>query len=434
GIHRDTLYAWMKEFNVNFSSITKETLSSLSPKDDTKKPVYLIGEALIGEGNEVAHIDLLIGDKDGPVGDAFASGITNLSVGHTPLLAVIRPNLPPKPHTLIIPKVTVKNLEQAGKIFGPAQAAVAKAIADSVEEGVVPKEKTEDWVIVCSVFIHPKADDYRKLYHYNYGATKLALRRALTNYPSLEKINYDKDRARHPIMGFRVPRLWRPPYLQIALDNPSLEGANRVIRALPESDRIILEVGTPLLKKHGVKVIQELREIAKDVFIIADLKTLDVGKVEVDLAFEETADAVVVAGVAANETLNGFIYEAKKLGIYGVVDMMNIQEPVGKLRTLKQLPDVVILHRGIDAESGRALGLEHVKEIKRSFPGKKLLVAVAGGIIPETAREALQEGADIIIVGRYVTQSKDPKRAVREFLELTRVMREDVDLYRVHVE
>ena len=114
--------------------------------------------------------------------------------------------------------------------------------------------------------------------------------------------------------------------------------------------------------------------------------------------------------------------------------MMNIQEPVGKLRTLKQLPDVVILHRGIDAESGRALGLEHVKEIKRSFPGKKLLVAVAGGIIPETAREALQEGADIIIVGRYVTQSKDPKRAVREFLELTRVMREDVDLYRVHVE
>ena len=300
GIHRDTLYAWMKEFNVNFSSITKETLSSLSPKDDAKKPVYLIGEALIGEGNEVAHIDLLIGDKDGPVGDAFASGITNLSVGHTPLLAVIRPNLPPKPHTLIIPKVTVKNLEQAGKIFGPAQAAVAKAIADSVEEGVVPKEKTEDWVIICSVFIHPKADDYRKLYHYNYGATKLALRRALTNYPSLEKINYDKDRARHPIMGFRVPRLWRPPYLQIALDNPSLEGAKRVIRSLPESDRIILEVGTPLLKKHGVKVIRELREIAKDVFIIADLKTLDVGKVEVDLAFEETADSVVVAGVAAN--------------------------------------------------------------------------------------------------------------------------------------
>jgi bifunctional enzyme Fae/Hps len=432
-IHRDTLYAWMKEFNVKFSAVTDETLP-LRTEDDGGKPVYLIGEALLGEGNEVAHVDLLIGDKAGPVGDAFASGISNLSVGHTPLLAVIRPNLPPKPHTLIIPKVTVKNLEQAGKIFGPAQAAVAKAVADSVEEGVVPTEKIDDWVIVCSVFIHPKADDYRKIYHYNYGATKLALRRALTNYPSLEKISYDKDRARHPIMGFRVPRLWRPPYLQIALDNPSLEGAKRVIKALPESDRIILEVGTPLLKKYGVKVIRELREVVKDVFIIADLKTLDVGKVEVDLAFEETADAVVAAGVAANETLNGFIYEAKKLGIYGVVDMMNIQHPVEKLKSLKDLPDVVILHRGIDAESGKSLGLEHVKKIKHGFPDRKLLVAVAGGIIPETASIALKEGADIIIVGRYVTQSKDPKRAVREFLELTRIMREDVDLYRVHVE
>ncbi|HIJ08768.1 TPA: formaldehyde-activating enzyme, partial [Candidatus Bathyarchaeota archaeon] len=84
---------------------------------------YLIGEALLGEGNELAHVDLLIGDKDGPVGKAFAQGLTNLSAGHTPLLAVIRPNLPPKPYTLLVPKVTVKNMEDAGKIFGPAQAA-----------------------------------------------------------------------------------------------------------------------------------------------------------------------------------------------------------------------------------------------------------------------------------------------------------------------
>ncbi len=67
-------------------------------------PVYLIGESLVGEGNEVAHVDLMIGDKQGPVGQAFATGLTSLSAGHTPLLAVIRPNLPPKPHTLIVPK------------------------------------------------------------------------------------------------------------------------------------------------------------------------------------------------------------------------------------------------------------------------------------------------------------------------------------------
>ncbi|UCE97020.1 MAG: bifunctional 5,6,7,8-tetrahydromethanopterin hydro-lyase/3-hexulose-6-phosphate synthase [Candidatus Bathyarchaeota archaeon] len=400
----------------------------------TDKPVYLIGEALVGEGDEVAHIDLLIGDKDGPVGEAFASGMSNLSVGHTPLLAVIRPNLPPKPHTLLIPKVTVKNLEQAGRIFGPAQAAVAKAVADSVEDGVVPEAKIEDWVIVCSVFIHPNAKDYRKIYHYNYGATRLALKRALAEYPSLAKIIYDKDRAKHPIMGFKVPRLWRPPYLQIALDVPSLGRTKAIIQELPDSDRIILEVGTPLLKKYGVRVIRDLREVAKDVFIIADLKTLDVGKVEVDLAFEETADAVVAAGVAAKETLDGFIYEAKKLGIYAVIDMMNVENPIKKLKTLKELPNIIILHRGIDAETGRKHGLERITELKQAFENQRFLVAVAGGIIPEIARDALSNGADILVVGRYITQSKDIRRASREFLELTRIMREDVDLYRVHVE
>lgn len=432
-IHRDTLYEWMKEFDVKFNQVYKEVVMAMKSVK-AEKSVYLIGEALVGEGDEVAHIDLLIGDKDGPVGEAFASGMSNLSAGHTPLLAVIRPNLPPKPHTLLIPKVTVKNLEQAGKIFGPAQAAVAKAVADSVEDGVVPKDKIEDWVIVCSAFIHPNAKDYRKIYHYNYGATRLALKRALAKYPSLDKIIYDKDRAKHPIMGFKVPRLWRPPYLQVALDIPSIGQTKNIIQELPESDRIILEVGTPLLKKYGVKVIRDLREIARDVFIIADLKTLDVGKVEVDLAFEETADAVVAAGVAAKETLDGFTYEAKKLGIYAVIDMMNVEDPVKKLQTLKEMPNIVILHRGIDMETGRTLGLERVKELKQAFADQKFLVAVAGGIVPETAREALTKGADILIVGRYITQSKDVKRSTREFLELTRMMREDIDLYRVHIE
>jgi len=368
------------------------------------------------------------------VGEAFANGLSSLSAGHTPLLAVIRPNLPPKPHTLLVPKVTVKNLEQAGKIFGPAQAAVAKAVADAVEEGVVPKDKVDDWVVVCSVFVHPEAKDYRRIYQYNYGATKLALKRALANYPSLEKIIYDKDRAKHPIMGFKVPRLWRPPYLQVALDIPSLERTKEIVNQIPESDRIILEVGTPLLKRYGVKVIRDLREIARDVFIIADLKTLDVGKVEVDLAFEETADAVVASGLAANEVLDGFIYEAKRLGIYAVVDMMEVAEPVQKLRSLRQLPDIVILHRAIDVEKAGTHRLELIGELRKTFAHERFLIAIAGGITPETGLEALKKGADIVIAGRYITQSKDVKRAVRDFLECTPEMREDIDLYRVHVE
>jgi len=433
-IHRDTLYSWLKEFNVDFKEIVEQMPTNNDDKKENSGPVYLIGESLVGEGNEVAHIDLMIGDKNGPIGQAFANGMATLSAGHTPLLAVIRPNLPPKPHTLIVPKVTVKNMEDTGKIFGPAQAAVAKAIADSAEEGVIPVDKLEDWVIICSVFIHPKATDYRKIYQYNYGATKMALKRALTKYPTLEKIIYDKDRAKHPIMGFKVPRLWRPPYLQIALDAPSLEGAKKVIEQLPGSDRIIIEVGTPLIKRYGTRIISELRAVAKDKFIIADLKTLDVGKVEADIAYEDTADAVVAAGLAPPETVDATVQEAKRLGIYAVVDMLNVEDVLGKLKSLKEFPDIVILHRGIDQESGRTCGLERIQMIRKAFPNKKLLIAVAGGIVPETAKEALEQGADILIVGRYVTQSRDVERSVRDFLELTPSMREDIDLYRVHTE
>ena len=102
-IHRDTLYSWLKEFNVDFKEIADRmpTMTADDAEDDSG-PVYLIGESLLGEGNEVAHIDLMIGDKNGPIGQAFANGMTQLSAGHTPLLAVIRPNLPPKPHTLAL--------------------------------------------------------------------------------------------------------------------------------------------------------------------------------------------------------------------------------------------------------------------------------------------------------------------------------------------
>jgi bifunctional enzyme Fae/Hps len=433
-IHRDTLYSWLKEFNVDFKEIVDNMPTITGDFGEDSEPAYLIGESLLGEGNEVAHVDLLIGDKEGPVGQAFANGMTQLSAGHTPVLAVIRPNLPPKPHTLIVPKVTLKNMADAGKIFGPAQAAVAKAVADSAEEGIIPENKLDKWVIVCSVFIHPQATDYRKIYQYNYGATKMALQRALKKYPSLEKINYDKDRAKHPIMGFKVPRLWRPPYLQIALDAPSLEGAKKVLEGLPGSDRIIIEVGTPLIKRYGTRVIGELRQVARDKFMIADLKTLDVGKVEADIAYEDTADAVVASGLAPPETLDATVHEAKRLGIYAIIDMLNVEDVLDKLKALKEFPDIVILHRGIDQESGRTCGLERIKIIRQAFPGKKFLIAVAGGIVPETAKEALEQGADILIVGRYVTQSKDIERAVRDFLQLTSSMREDIDLFRVHTE
>src|SRR5438128_9757976 len=133
-----------------------------------------IGEALTGDGNEVAHIDLLIGDKAGPVGTAFANALANQSHGHTNLLAIVAPNLLCKPATVLITKVTIKGLGQAVQMFGPAQAAVAKAVADSVAEGTIPKSQAEELVIICGVFIHWLAKDDTKIYQYNYQATKLS--------------------------------------------------------------------------------------------------------------------------------------------------------------------------------------------------------------------------------------------------------------------
>ena len=299
-------------------------------------------------------------------------------------------------------------------------------------------DKLDEWVIIVSVFIHPKAKDDRKIYNYNYSATKLALKRALANYPPWEKIAYDKDRAVHPIIGYRINhRLWRPPYLQIALDIPNIEKTIQIIKQIPKSDRIILEVGTPLIKKYGAKVIRDIREVAKNKFIIADLKTLDVSQVEVDIAFDETADAVVASGLAATESLDKFVYEAKRLGIYSFIDMMYVENPLEKLKTLKQPPDVVILHRAIDVETKEDRRWSWIKKIKEEYQGR-ILIAGAGGITPQTVSEALKNGADILIVGRYITQSKDVERSTREFLlKIAEHMPKepgDIDLFRVHVE
>src|SRR5258707_13568048 len=133
-----------------------------------------IGEAMVGDGNEVAHIDLLMGDKAGPVGTAFANALANQSHGHSNLLAVLTPNLPCKPATVLITKVTIKGAGQAVQMFGPAQAAVAKAVADSVADGVIPKADAENLVIVCGVFIHWEAKDNDKISKNNYEATKLS--------------------------------------------------------------------------------------------------------------------------------------------------------------------------------------------------------------------------------------------------------------------
>ena len=160
-----------------------------------------IGESLIGEGNEIAHIDLLIGDKTGPVGTAFANALANQSNGHTSLLAVVTPNLLAKPATVMITKVTIKGMKQAVQMFGPAQYAVAKAVADCLADGTLPADKAEDLVIVCGVFIHPAAEDNAKILKFNHEATVLAIKSAMKGTPNAAEVIAKKDTAKHPFAG-----------------------------------------------------------------------------------------------------------------------------------------------------------------------------------------------------------------------------------------
>lgn len=157
-----------------------------------------LGESLVGEGNEVAHIDLMIGDKSGPVGIAFANALSSQKMGHSNLLAVLEPNLLVKPATVMVTKVTIKGAKQAVQMFGPAQKAVADAVADCVKSGVIPKDQAENLVIVCGVFIHWQAEDDTKIYEYNYAATKESIERAMKNEPSADDMLAKRDTASHP--------------------------------------------------------------------------------------------------------------------------------------------------------------------------------------------------------------------------------------------
>jgi len=156
-----------------------------------------IGEALAGDGNEIAHIDLLIGSKDGPVGTAFAIALSNQKQGFSNLLAGV-PNLICKPAAVMVTKVTIKGAGQAVQMFGPAQKAVGKAVADSVAEGVIPKSDAENLVLVVGVFIHWDAKDNDKIYQYNYDATKVAIRRAMSGEPKIDEVLSKKDTIKHP--------------------------------------------------------------------------------------------------------------------------------------------------------------------------------------------------------------------------------------------
>src|SRR3974377_259287 len=157
-----------------------------------------VGESLVGEGNEVAHIDLIMGPRGSAAESAFAHALTNNKDGFTSLLAVVAPNLMAKPATVMFNKVTIKGAKQAVQMFGPAQHAVAKAVADSVADGTIPADEADNLFICVGVFIHWDAADDKKIQDYNYAATKEALPPAVKGEPKAAEVVAKRNEVKHP--------------------------------------------------------------------------------------------------------------------------------------------------------------------------------------------------------------------------------------------
>ncbi len=171
---------------------------STKEKSMSKINRVMVGESLVGDGNEVAHIDLIMGPRGSAVEAAFCQGLVNNKDGFTSLLAVVAPNLPCKPNTMMFNKVTIKGAKQAVQMFGPAQRGVAMAVADSVENGTIPADEADDVFICVGVFIHWLAADDAKIQDYNYQATKESIARAIAGTPKASEVVAKKASTGHP--------------------------------------------------------------------------------------------------------------------------------------------------------------------------------------------------------------------------------------------
>lgn len=157
----------------------------------------MVGEALVGDTNEVAHIDLLVGPRGSAAETAFCNSLTNNKDGFTSLLAVVAPNVPAKPNTVMFNKVTIKRSSQAVQMFGPAQRGVARAVVECVEDGTIPADEADDLYVCVGVFIHWEATDDAKIEQWNYEATKISLKRAIAGEPKAKDVVAQKN-AEHP--------------------------------------------------------------------------------------------------------------------------------------------------------------------------------------------------------------------------------------------
>ncbi len=216
-------------------------------------------------------------------------------------------------------------------------------------------------------------------------------------------------------MSVLKDKLKNPPYLEVAFDIPDWRRVEGIIRALPDHEAVVIEAGTPLIKRYGVNVVEKIHQLRPESVVLADLKTLSSGRREARMAGEATADVAAFSGLAPIETQEEFIDECHSIGVIPLLDTINLPDPLKVLNQLSVKPDIVELHRAIDLElTGQGYQWGNIPEIRDTIGG---LVAVAGGIKVPKVKEAMASGAEMLVVGRAITVAKDVTNAVKAFLK-----------------
>jgi 3-keto-L-gulonate-6-phosphate decarboxylase len=184
----------------------------------------------------------------------------------------------------------------------------------------------------------------------------------------------------------------------------------RSVLSLPKgSERILIEAGTPFIKREGFAGIKAIRSIWRG-HVVADLKTVDGALGEVDMVRAAGATAATAFGNSPTETLDLFIARCAELGMASMIDMLGVRDPLRVLMQLKRPPDVVVLHRGRDEEGtrGKVIQYRHVKRVRSKFD---VLISAAGGVDLKEARSAIFNGASIVVAN--LVRPGDPWTGIR---------------------
>jgi len=208
------------------------------------------------------------------------------------------------------------------------------------------------------------------------------------------------------------------PLLQVALDFVNLKRALKVAEASVAGGVDWLEAGTPLIKSEGLDAVRELRKRFPRHTIVADMKIMDVGKIESESAFKTGANIVCVLGVADDSTIRECREAARNYGGKVMVDLINLADPLKRAREMKKMDiDYLGMHTSIDEQMRGGEPFYQLKKISQEID---IPLAVAGGINSETAVRAVEAGATIIVVGGAIIKAKDPEEAARTIKQAIR--------------